>query len=133
MERKFYLVVATFLGLAFSSCTNEVTEEIIAEASGKSSNEESEVVELKSGFTITKKDGSTFVGQRNGLSDGDRRFPNYFYLPYIARSDTYAELDTVMYDGNNVRLTRAQIRDIQAQLNNGNPNPPANGRIENNF
>lgn len=83
--------------------------------------------------TMTKKDGSTFVGQRNGLSDGDRRFPNYFYLPYIARSDTYAELDTIMYDGNNVRLTKAQILDIQAQLNNGNPNPPANGRIENNF
>lgn len=83
--------------------------------------------------TMTKKDGSTFVGQRNGLSDGDRRFPNYFYLPYIARSDTYAELDTVMYDGNNVRLTKAQILDIQTQLNNGNPNPPANGRVENNF
>lgn len=61
------------------------------------------------------------------------RFPNYFYLPYIARSDTYSELDTIMYDGNNVRLTQAQILDIQAQLNNGNPNPPANGRIENNF
>lgn len=83
--------------------------------------------------TMTKKDGSTFVGQRNGLSDGDRRFPNYFYLPYIARSDTYAELDTIMYDGNNVRLTRAQILEIQAQINNGNPNPPAGGRIENNF
>lgn len=83
--------------------------------------------------TMTKKDGSTFVGQRNGLSDGDRRFPNYFYLPYIARSDTYAELDTIMYDGNNVRLTIVQIQNIQAQLNNGNPNPPANGRITNNF
>lgn len=83
--------------------------------------------------TMTKKDGSTFVGQRKGLSDGDRRFPNYFYLPYIARSDTYAELDTIMYDGNNNRLTKAQILQIQAQLNNGNPNPPANGRIENNF
>lgn len=83
--------------------------------------------------TMTKKDGSTFVGQRNGLSDGDRHFPNYFYLPYIARSDTYAELDTVMYDRNNVRLTKEQIRNIQAQLNNGNPNPPENGRIENNF
>lgn len=83
--------------------------------------------------TMTKKDGSTFVGQRNGLSDGDRRFPNYFYLPYIARSDTYAELDTVMYDGNNVRLTKEQILEIQAQLNNGNPTPPANGRIENKF
>lgn len=83
--------------------------------------------------TMTKKDGSTFIGQRNGLSDGDRRFPNYFYLPYTARSDTYAELDTIMYDGNNVKLTRAQILEIQAQLNNGNPTPPANGRIENNF
>ena len=62
MERTFYLVVATFLGLAFSSCTNEVTEEMIAEASGKSSNEESEVVELKSGFTITKKDGVYSMG-----------------------------------------------------------------------
>ena len=57
--------------------------------------------------TMTKKDGSSFIGQRN---DGDRRFPS-----------------------NNVRLTQAQIREIQAQLNNGNPNPPANGRIENNF
>lgn len=38
-----------------------------------------------------------------------------------------------MYDGNNNRLTQAQILQIQAQLNNGNPTPPANGRIENNF
>lgn len=64
-------------------------------------------------------------------------YPVYGFLAAnivtIARSDTYAELDTVMYDGNNVRLIRAQIRDIQAQLNNGNPNPPGNGRIENNF
>lgn len=83
--------------------------------------------------TMTKKDGSTFTGQRIGLSDGDRRFPNYFYLPYIARSDTYAELDTIMYDSNNNRLTQAQILQIQAQLNNGNPTPPSNGRIANDF
>lgn len=38
-----------------------------------------------------------------------------------------------MYDGNNNRLTQAQILQIQAQLNNGNPTPPAKGRIENNF
>lgn len=63
----------------------------------------------------------------------NRRFPNYFYLSYIARSDTYAELDTVEYDGNNNKLTQAQILQIQAQLNNGNPTPSANGRIENNF
>ena len=36
-----------------------------------------------------------------------------------------------MYDGNNNRLTQAQILQIQAQLNNGNPTPPANGRIKN--
>lgn len=63
MERTFYLVVATFLGLAFSSCTNDVTDEMIAEASGKSSNEESEVVELNSGFTITKMNHLTIYEQ----------------------------------------------------------------------
>ena len=35
--------------------------------------------------TMTKKDGSTFVANRSALSDGDRRFPNNFYLPYIRR------------------------------------------------
>lgn len=83
--------------------------------------------------TMTKRDGTTFIGQRDGLSEGDRRFPNRYYYPFIARSDTYAELDTVMYDRNNIKLTRSQILEIQSQLNNGNPNPPANGRIENNF
>lgn len=83
--------------------------------------------------TMTKIDGSTFVGQRIGLSDGDCRFPNYYYYPYIARSDTYAELDTIMYDGNNNRLSKEQILEIQARINNGNPTPPVNGRIENNF
>lgn len=87
----------------------------------------------KSKPVMTKKDGSMFVGQRTKLSDGDRRFPNKFYLPYIARSDTYYELDTVMFDENNVRLTKEQILRIQAQLNNGNPTPPPNGRIKNNF
>lgn len=83
--------------------------------------------------TMIKKDGSTFIGQRNGLSDGDRKFPNYLYLPYIARSDVYAELDTVMYDLDNNRLTKEQILEIQAQINDGNPTPPENGRIENIF
>lgn len=67
MERTFYLVVATFLGLAFSSCTNDVTDEMIAEASGKSSNEESEVVELNSGFTITKKRWRIFNGRHTAF------------------------------------------------------------------
>lgn len=34
---------------------------------------------------------------------------------------------------NNVRLAREQILEIQAQLNNGNPTLPANGKIENNL
>lgn len=83
--------------------------------------------------TITRKDGSTFTGQRNGLSDLDRRFPNQFYLPYTARSDVYRELDAVVYDANNNRLTEQQRIQLQAQLNNGNPNPPAGGRIPNEF
>ena len=67
------------------------------------------------------------------VSDQDRMWINYLYLPYVARSDTYRELDKVVYDGNNKRLTEQERLQLQAQLNNGNPNPPANGRIENNF
>jgi len=87
----------------------------------------------KSKPIITKKDGTTFSGQRTKLSDLDRRFPNRFYLPYIARSDTYYELDTVMFDENNVRLSKEQILRIQAQLNHGKTTPPPNGRIKNIF
>ncbi len=83
--------------------------------------------------TMTKKDGSTFIGQRNGLSDLDKRFPNQFYLPYTARSDVYRELDTIVYDANNNKLTEQQRIQLQAQLNNGNPYPPAGGRIPNEF
>lgn len=80
----------------------------------------------------TKKDGSSIM-QGSMLSDLDRAWINYFYLPYIARSDTYAELDEVVYDGNNNMLTDEQRLQLQAQLNNGNPTPPANGRIPNDF
>ena len=62
MVRKIYLVVATVLGLAFSSCSNDVNEDIIAEASGTLSSTETDIVELKSGFTITKKDGVYSMG-----------------------------------------------------------------------
>jgi len=63
MIRKFYLVTATILGLALSSCTNDVNEDIIADTSGTLSNTEAEIVELKSGFTITKKDGVYSMGE----------------------------------------------------------------------
>lgn len=82
---------------------------------------------------MTKKDNSIFEGQRNGLSDLDRRFPNTFYLPYTARSDVYRELDDVVYDQYNNKLTEQERLQLQAQLNNGNPNPPAGGRIPNEF
>jgi hypothetical protein len=80
----------------------------------------------------TKKDGS-YISQGRDLSDKDRLWLNYYYLPFVARSDTYLELDSVVYDGNNTRLTEQQRLQIQAQLNNGNPTPPAGGRIINNF
>ena len=80
--------------------------------------------------TMLKKDGSTFY-QNNVLSDLDRAWLNYFYLPYIARSDVYRELDDVVYDGNNNVLTEAQRLELQAALNNGNPTPPSGGRIPN--
>jgi hypothetical protein len=83
--------------------------------------------------SMTKKDGSTFVGQRNGLSSLDRRFPNSMYVPYIARSDVYRELATTVYKPDNTIMTAAERLQLQAELNDGNPNPPANGRIPNNF
>lgn len=80
----------------------------------------------------TKKDGS-LISQGNTVTAQDRMWINYLYLPYVARSDVYRELDEVVYDGNNNRLTEQERLQLQAQLNNGNPNPPANGRIPNNF
>lgn len=80
----------------------------------------------------TKIDGSE-IHQGTQLSDGDRAWLNYYYIPYIARSDTYAELDSIVYDGNNNRLTETQRLQLQALLNNGNSTPPANGRISNEF
>lgn len=80
--------------------------------------------------TMLKKDGSTFY-QNSVLSDLDRAWLNYFYLPYIARSDVYRELDDVVYDGNNNILTDEQRKELQAALNNGNSTPPSGGRIPN--
>lgn len=78
----------------------------------------------------TKKDGSSLTQGRT-VSDLDRMWINYLYLPYVARSDTYRELDAVVYDGNNNKLTEQQRLQLQAQLNNGNPTPPSGGRIPN--
>lgn len=79
---------------------------------------------------MTKKDGSTWT-QPKVLSDLDRKWANRYYLPYIARSDTYRELADVVYKPDNTVMTPAERLALQAQLNNGNPTPPAGGRIPN--
>ncbi len=80
--------------------------------------------------TITKKDGS-LIPEKDCLSEKDRAWLNYFYIPFIARSDAYRELDEVVYDGNNKILSETEREEFQAYLNNGNPTPPEGGRIPN--
>lgn len=80
----------------------------------------------------TKKDGSS-ISQGNTVSDLDRKWLNTLYLPYVARSDVYRELAEVVYKPDNTIMTASERLSLQAQLNNGNPNPPASGRIPNDF
>ncbi|MDR3129890.1 MAG: hypothetical protein LBU03_06615 [Tannerellaceae bacterium] len=82
---------------------------------------------------MTKKDGSIFYAQRDSLSILDRRFSNTFYVPYIARSDVYRELDSIVYKSDNTKMSPEERLQLQKELNNGNPNPPAGGRVPNNF
>lgn len=86
----------------------------------------------KSKPMYTKKDGS-LIYQGSTVSNLDRMWINYLYLPYVARSDVYRELDAIVYDGDNRILTEQERLQLQTQLNNGNPNPPAGGRIPNEF
>lgn len=81
---------------------------------------------------ITKKDGSSYLSQyqRDGLSLLDRAFANTFYLPYKARYDTYRELDDIVYKPDNTVMTPQERLNLQASLNNGNPNPPFSPPIE---
>ncbi|MDE7441284.1 MAG: hypothetical protein K2M69_03860 [Muribaculaceae bacterium] len=80
----------------------------------------------------TKRDGQP-IYQGRELSDLDRKWLNYFYLPYVARSDTYLELDSRVYDGNNKLISESERLKLQAQLNNGKATPPADGHISNEF
>lgn len=90
--------------------------------------------EIGSGPSMTKRsDGSTWWAQRSRLTNQDRIFPNAYYLPYIARSDVYSELAETVYKQDGTIMTPSERLQLQAQLNNGNPNPPAGGRIPNNF
>jgi hypothetical protein len=71
----------------------------------------------------TKKDGSS-VYQGISLSALDRAWLNNFYLPYVARTDTYSELAPTVYKPDGTVMTSSERLSLQAQLNNGNPNPP---------
>jgi hypothetical protein len=80
----------------------------------------------------TKIDGSE-IFQGSTFSNLDRMWVNSLYVPYIARSDVYQELATTVYKSDNTVMTATERLQLQAELNNGNPTPPANGRIPNNF
>lgn len=79
--------------------------------------------------SIKLKDG-TFIEKNLELSERDKIFINSFYLPYVARKDTYSELAPVVYDVKNRKLTESERLRLQASLNNGNPTPPAGGHME---
>lgn len=77
--------------------------------------------------TMTRKNGTEW-DDNNYLSENDRKWLNYFYLPYIARKDVCMELDAVVYDGNNNRLTPTQIVELERQLNSGRCSYPLPNR-----
>lgn len=80
----------------------------------------------------TKLDGS-LIYATTSISEADRMWLNTFYVPYIARSDVYAELDDIVYNPDNTIMTASERLALQAQLNNGNPTPPDCCRIPNDF
>lgn len=81
--------------------------------------------------TITKK-GNGLIARNYELSALDKSFLNNFYLPYIARTDLWMELDkTVFYNGR--ILTESERLQLQRQMNEQRGlygEPPASGRIE---
>lgn len=82
--------------------------------------------------TITKKGGGS-IAKNLTLSLYDINFLNEHYLPLIARSDLYTELDKTVYLPDGRKLTEAERIDLQAYLNarrNLNNEPPASGRIK---
>jgi len=76
--------------------------------------------------TITDKSDNE-LPVNTELSDLDRMFINYFYLPYKARTDVYRELDDVVFDGNNRQLTPSEIQELERYLNNGAYKPSTGG------
>lgn len=69
--------------------------------------------------TITKLDGSTFTGHKNVLSESDRSFLNRFYLPYKGTKDICLELDSVVYNAYNEKLSKSVRESLEAIINQG--------------
>ena len=82
-----------------------------------------------SGNTIMKT-GNYSIAKTYSLSYNDIYFLNGRYLPYIARTDNYIELDDTYYP-NGQKLTEAERLQLQTQLNNQRGlygEPPLSGR-----
>lgn len=67
------------------------------------------------GNTIMKK-GNYAIAANSTLSAGDIYFLNSYYLPYMARTDNYVELDDTYYP-NGQKLTESERLELQNQIN----------------
>ena len=79
--------------------------------------------------TVVKKGGGQ-IAETIKLSDLDKIFLNSRYLPFIARTDTYTELDSVVYSGSR-RLSEEERLQLQRSLNERwgyYGDPPQSGR-----
>lgn len=70
----------------------------------------------KNGNNTIMKEGNYQIEQNQTLSSGDIHFLNSFYLPYIARTDNYVELDDTYYP-NGQKLTESERLNLQNQIN----------------
>lgn len=83
------------------------------------------------GKTILRKGGASIALQYH-LSPLDIYFLNQHYLPYIARTDNYVELDDHVYQNGRL-LTDDERQQLQDNLNSQrglSGQPPLSGRIE---
>ena len=84
----------------------------------------------KNGAPTIKLIGGGEILKNQTLSDLDKFFLNQHYLPYIARKDTYTELDSIVYFQGR-RLTEEERLRLQNYLNQQRGlygEPPADGR-----
>lgn len=80
-------------------------------------------------LTVVKKGGGQ-IAETVKLSELDKEFLNSHYLPFIARRDTYSELDSVVYSGRR-RLSEYERLELQRALNarwGVYNDPPVEGR-----